>query len=129
MPIGWAKTNSSLPPDPVSVSSPDTAKIGDAGYASTLSLTEALPVLPSALVQLSLTLSTIAPAKVVGAVTVSDDGSLVCTVQLPSPLLVPWFKVQSDGTPLTVTVVRAPIPDESFSARLIGLPAMPAGVT
>src|SRR4051812_18223911 len=88
---------------------------------------KALPVLPSALVQLIVTLSTIAPAKLAGVVTVSADGSLVSTVQLPSPLLVPAFRLQSAGTPLIVYVTSAALPEGSPSARLIGFPEMLAG--
>src|SRR5438477_12231220 len=84
-------------------------------------------VLPSALVQFSEILRTIAPAKLAGVVTISADGSLVCTVQLPSAFLVPSLRAQSEGIPLTVSEVTAPIPDGSSSPRLIGLAEIPAG--
>jgi hypothetical protein len=58
---------------------------------------------------------------------VSDDGSLVCMLQLPSTFCVPWFRFQPAGTPLIVSVVAAPVPDGSPNPRLIALPAIPAG--
>ena len=48
-----------------------------------MSETNAVPVVPSALVQVSVTLSTIAPVKVSGEVIASDEISLVPTVQVP----------------------------------------------
>ncbi|MNF77024.1 hypothetical protein D3C85_930160 [compost metagenome] len=87
-------------------------------------------MLPSALVQVMLTSSTSAPAKSVGVVTVSEPGSSVCTVQLPSPLLVPAFSVQPDGIPVIVTRIESLAPTVgSVSARLIASPAIPAGAT
>ena len=62
-------------------------------------------MLPSALVQLSVTFNNIAPAKVAGVVTASADGSFVATVQLPSPLLVPVLD-PIDGRPV---IVRSPV--------------------
>ena len=58
---------------------------------------KALPVVPSALVQLALTLSTIAPAKSQGEVTVREPGSDVTTVQVPSAFNVPSLSVQPAG--------------------------------
>src|SRR4051794_36733433 len=84
-PIGCEKTNVSEPADPVSVSSPDQAKIGlPAAYASTLSDTETLDVVPSALVQLMLMLSRSAPLIPAGVTTNSLLTSFVSTIQLPS---------------------------------------------
>ena len=68
----------------------------------------ALPALPSALVQLSVTFSNIAPAKVAGVVTASADRSFVATVQLPLPLLIPAFRLHPEGTPVIVTSTEVP---------------------
>ena len=64
----------------------------------------ALSAVPSALVQLMLMPSTIAPAKSAGVVTIRELGSVVCTVHVLSPLLTPALNVQPAGTPLIVTV-------------------------
>ena len=54
-------------------------------------------------------------------VTVSDEGSFVWIVQVPFPLLTPALKLQSDGTPFTVSVVNAPLSDRSANPRSIGI--------
>ena len=83
-------------------------------------------MLPSGLVQLSLTASTAAPAKLAGGVIASDDGSLVAPAQVPLPRSVPALRLHPDGTPAIVTATVSPAPG-SVNARLIGLPATPAG--
>src|SRR5258706_9008877 len=88
----------------------------------------AVRVLPWGLVQVSVTPSTIAPAKVVEVVIVSAEGSLVCAVQVPLPRSVPPFSAQSNGTPAIVTVIGSlGSADKSVSAMLMALPATPAG--
>ncbi|MNF70847.1 hypothetical protein D3C76_838980 [compost metagenome] len=85
-------------------------------------------MLPSLLLQCMLTSSTNAPAKSLGVVTVNAPGSLVCTVQVPSPLLVPALNVHPEGTPLMATVIGPLISaDGTLRARLMGSPATPAG--
>src|SRR5579863_8061625 len=91
-----------------------------------LSRTIVNEMLPSALVHISLRVSIAAPTKPAGVVAVNADRFVVCTVQIPL-LLTPSLRLQSDGTPETVTVTAAPVPDWSVSPILIGLPAVPAG--
>src|ERR1700687_5769848 len=89
---------------------------------------DALPVLPSALVQLSVTCKTVAPANVVGGVTASTVGSVVVAVQTPPPRAVPPVRSQAEGTPVMVSATGAPGSVDGFvSARLISSPATPAG--
>ena len=128
-PIGCAKTNRSLPLEPVRWSSPDQAKIGAPGAkTSTLSAIVIVAMLPSARAQVSVTLSNIAPAKAAGDVIASDRGSVVCTVQVPSSSSVPPSRVQPEGTSAIATVTRAPSSaDGAVRPRLIGSPATPAG--
>src|SRR5712691_6906003 len=86
--------------------------------------------LPSGLVHVSITVNRNAPANSAAVVIVSDRGSFVCTVQVPSPLSAPSLRLDPGGTPATVTVT-APTwsTDGSTSPRLIGDPATPAGRT
>ena len=85
-------------------------------------------VLPSGLVQVSVTLNNIAPVKSAGDVIVNEAGSPVCTVQVPSLRSVPLLTVHPDGTSAIVIVTTAPsFADVPASPRLIGSPATPAG--
>src|SRR5262249_31608933 len=69
-----------------------------------------------------------APVKVASVVAVSAVKSLVCTIHVPLPRLVPWFKFQPDGTSENVAVIRLFWLVAGFSSdRLIGCPATPAG--
>src|SRR5262249_54818698 len=86
-----------------------------------------LPVVPSALVQVRWTSSTAAPAKLAGVVTVSWWTALDCTVQEPSAFCAAPSMIQPDGRSFTVTVTAWPS-DGSVSERLIGSPAVPAGL-
>src|ERR1035437_6759253 len=87
-----------------------------------------LLVLPFGLLQLSLTASTTAPAKPAGGVTASAARSVPCSTQVPLPRLVPALRLQPAGTPAMVTATDSPVtPEGSVNARLIWLPAAPAG--
>src|SRR5437588_15152 len=85
-------------------------------------------MLPSALIQLSLMLSTRAPAKPAAVVTLREATSLVVRVHVPSALRVPLLSVQSAGAPVTVSVTSPSLPVGSVRPRLIGSPAIPAGL-
>src|ERR1700739_2461561 len=87
----------------------------------------ARPVVPSALFQVSETLSTIAPVYALDVVTVNEPMSFVTTVHEPSTLCVPPFKVQSDGDPVIAKVTSPLYPVGSVKPKLIGDPATPAG--
>src|ERR1035437_5392413 len=88
-----------------------------------------LPVLPFGLVQLSLTASTTAPAKPAGGVTASAARSVPCSTQVPLPRLVPALRLQPAGTPAMVTATDSPVtPEGSVNAKLVWLPAAPAGL-
>src|SRR5947208_5784563 len=86
----------------------------------------ALALAPSAFTQLSLTASTAAPTKPLDGEMASAEGSLVATVQVPLASSVPVLRLQPSGIPAIVTAIGLP-PAGSLNARLIGLPATPAG--
>ena len=87
-----------------------------------------LAAVPSASIHVSVTSSTLAPAKLSGAVTASWPRSAGLTSQRPSPRSVPAFRVQPVGTPLTVTLVRLPLTSHGLlSPRPMACPATPAG--
>ncbi|MNS51023.1 hypothetical protein D3C72_836870 [compost metagenome] len=84
-------------------------------------------MLPSTLVQLMLTARTAAPTKSAGVVTVRPLGSSVIRLQVPSPLSLPPFMVQPEGTPDIFIEIRPISPSGASRARWIGSPAIPAG--
>src|SRR5882762_11755408 len=84
-------------------------------------------MLPSALVQVIVILSTAAPAKVAGVEIISEPTSLVCIVQEPSALWVPSLRDHPKGASLMLTVTRMPSSAAAVRARLMGSPDVPAG--
>src|SRR5579864_6443511 len=88
----------------------------------------ALPIVPFAFFQVSVTTSSAAPVKLDGVVIVNELGSVVSADQVPAPRFVPPLSVQPDGTPAMVTVMAPSAPCErSEIAKSIAEPATPAG--
>ena len=134
-PIGWENTATGLLPlDPSEGVVSATERIPDHPGAHSpppeFSVISLIPVVPSALVHVSVTFSASAPAKSAGGVTASDWMSAVCTVQELSLRRVPPSNIQPERRPLTVTEIR-PLGcgEGSLRARLMGSPAVPAGFT
>src|SRR5262245_27754071 len=123
------KKKRSLPLDALRKSFHDQAKIGEpAAYASTLSVRFMVAVLPSACIDVWVTLSKVAPVKSAEDIIDKVLASLVCTTHVPSSRSVPPFSVHPDGTPVIATVTSTPSSaDGVVRPRLLGSPATPAG--